>query len=194
MSELAILIVNWNTKELLRKTLLSVQAYKGKLCPEIFVIDNGSQDGSGEMVQREFPAVALIQNQSNLGFAKAVNKGLKLTEAKAVLLLNSDAELLPGTLEKLHQVLLSDPQIGMVGAQLLNEDGTLQNSVDRFPNLMTEIFNKSVLKILFPKWYPGKRSGFSEPTEVPSLIGAAVMVRSEYLNRFDSHKLFLFSL
>jgi len=183
MSEITILIVNWNTRELLRKALLSIGATKGEIHPEIMVIDNRSNDGSAEMVRAEFPSVHLIQNQNNLGFAKAVNKGLKQTESKAVMLLNSDAELFPGALERLYHVLSSDPKIGIVGAQLINEDGTLQNSVDRFPSLMTEIFNKSVLKILFPNWYPGKRTSFTQPTEVPTLIGAAVMFRCDMINK-----------
>ena len=181
--QLSILIVNWNTKELLRQALDSVAPLKNTLSVEVLVIDNGSSDGSGQMVQEAFPWVRLTQNEQNLGFAKAVNFGLRQVQAPAVLLLNSDAQLLPGTVERLYEVLNSDPTIGMVGAELINEDGTLQNSIDHFPNFLTECLNKSLLKLLFPKWYPGKRTGFVKPTEVPSLIGAAIMVRTEAIEQ-----------
>jgi hypothetical protein len=183
MTDVSIVIVNWNTRELLRQCLRSVASQAGPLSLELFVVDNGSSDGSPEMVKREFPHVNLIENQHNLGFARACNQALRQARGKAAMLLNSDAQLLPGSLQTLYGHLNQRLNYGAVGAQLVDEDGSLQNAVDHFPTLITELGNKSLLKILFPTWYPGKRSGFTEPVEVPSLIGAAMMVRREVLEK-----------
>lgn len=183
MTDLSIIIVNFNTRELLHRCVKSVDAVAGKLPLEIFVVDNGSNDGSPEMIRREFPLVNLIENGFNLGFARATNLALRQASGQALMLLNSDAELLPGSLDALWNYLQSHPGVGAVGAQLVGAGGQLQNAVDHFPTLLTELANKSLLKILFPKWYPGKRSGFTEPVEVPALIGAAMMVRRDVLEK-----------
>lgn len=179
MQPVSIIIVNWNTSALLKKALLSVEKEKGEVPVEIIVVDNGSADESAGMVKKEFPDAVLIENNSNRGFAKAVNQGIRRAKGEAIMLLNSDAELLPGTLKKLYGTLFSDSRTGIVGAELIHEDGSLQNSIDHFPNLFTELLNKSLLKRLFPGWYPGKKTGFTRPAEVPSVIGAAVMVKRE---------------
>ncbi len=178
MAEISILIVNWNTRELLERVLKSIPPTAQF---ETIVVDNGSSDGSVEFVEKEFPKVILIKNKKNLGFAKAVNLGLQKSHGRAVMLLNSDAQLLPKTAETLFQVLFSEKKIGMVGAELIYEDGRLQNAIDHFPNLATELLNKSLLKLFFPKLYLGKRSHLQEPTVVPSLIGAGVMVKKEMI-------------
>lgn len=182
MAEISIIIVNWNTQELLEKGLLSIEQLETDLSLEVLVVDNGSTDQSAFVVKEKFPKVRLIQNEKNLGFAKAVNQGLKQSQGEFVLLLNSDAQLLPGTLERLKEVLTSKEKIAMVGAELIYEDGSSQNALDHFPNLATELLNKSVLKLLFPKIYPGKRSKFELPTEVPSLIGAGVMLKKKAID------------
>lgn len=183
MTDISIVIVNWNTRDLLRQCLRSVADEGDSLSLEVFVVDNGSGDGSPEMVKREFANVNLIENRENLGFARACNQALRQARGKAVMLLNSDAKLLPEALGALYRQLNQRLNNGAVGAQLVGEDGSLQNAVDHFPTLVTELGNKSLLKVLFPQWYPGKRSGFTEPVEVPSLIGAAMMVRREVLDQ-----------
>lgn len=183
MIDITIVIVNFNTVDLLRNCLRCVEKETQALNCEVFVVDNGSNDGSPEMVRREFPSVNLIENGRNLGFARATNLALRQASGRAVLLLNSDAELLPASLDTLWNYLEAHPGAGAVGAQLIGADGEFQNAVDHFPTLLTELANKSLLKILFPKWYPGKRSRFTEPVEVPALIGAAMMVRREVLEK-----------
>ncbi len=177
MAEISIIIVNWNTVQLLQKSLQSIEGLKSSLSIETIVVDNGSSDESVALVKEKFPKVLLIANSKNEGFATAVNQGLQKSQGQSILLLNSDAQLVEGTLEKLKKVLDSEPKIGMVGADLVYEDGRHQNSIDHFPNLATELFNKSVLKLFFSKWYPGKRSGFDQPIKVPSLIGAGLFLK-----------------
>ena len=94
--DLSISIVNWNTKDILRNCLKSIYESTHKISYEIFVVDNASSDGSSEMVEKEFPQVKLIRNKENLGFAKANNQVIKLSNARYILLLNSDTMVLDG--------------------------------------------------------------------------------------------------
>jgi hypothetical protein len=150
-----------------------------KIETEIYVVDNGSVDGSGAAVREKFPEVRLIENQANLGFAKANNQALRLCKGKYLLLLNPDTQMKDGTIETLVSFMDSHSEAGIAGAQLLNSDGTKQNSIANFPSLATELLNKSLLKWLFPKRFPGKGRDSLDPLEVDSVIGACMMVRRE---------------
>ncbi|MGQ9637797.1 MAG: glycosyltransferase family 2 protein [Thermodesulfobacteriota bacterium] len=179
MNDLSIIIVNWNTKEELLRSLESIYQNKGKANEEIIVVDNGSQDGSMEELKKVFPSVLIIQNERNLGFAKAVNQGLQIASGRYFLLLNPDTGLKEGVIEELYFFMEKHPEIGLIGPQLLNDDGSKQNSIANFPSLATELFNKSLLRWLFPKHFPGKEEEYTEPIEVDSVIGACIMVRKK---------------
>ena len=194
MSDLSIIIVNWNTKKyLLDGTGLIFQ--KGPFDRwEVIIVDNGSQDGSGVEVKRTFPDVHLIQNDRNLGFAKAVNQGLQKASGKYVLLLNPDTQVKNGSIEQLVLFMEGCSDAGVAGAQLLNADGSKQNSIANFPSLATELLNKSLLRWLCPKKFLGKERDYSEPVEVDSVIGACMMVRREAVDQigFMDEDYFLF--
>ncbi len=179
MTDLSVVIVNWNTLDLLRNCLNSLRSACADLQLEVFVVDNGSTDGSQEMVQTEFSEVHLIENSQNLGFAKANNQALQKATGKYLLLLNSDTIVLPNALQGLMQTMEKDAGIGVAGLQLLNEDGSLQNSISNIPSLLTELGNKSLLRLLFPRRFPGKERMLTSPTEVESVIGACMMVRRD---------------
>jgi GT2 family glycosyltransferase len=181
MADLSIIIVSWNTKEYLLNCLRSLSQGEGKDFREIIIIDNGSRDGSGSEVRRLFPAVRLIENESNLGFAKAVNQGLRVFSGGFALLLNPDTQMKEGTIEKLLIFMKDHPGAGIAGVQLLNQDGTKQNSIANFPFLATEFLSKKVLRWLFPERFPGKERHYAEPIEVDSVIGACMMVRRRAL-------------
>jgi GT2 family glycosyltransferase len=181
MTDLSIIIVSWNTKEYLLNCLRSLSQGEGKDSREIIIIDNGSRDGSGSEVRRLFPAVRLIENDSNLGFAKAVNQGLRVFSGRYALLLNPDTQMKEGTIETLFSFMEAHPEAGAAAAQLLNSDGTRQNSIANFPSLATELFNKRVLRLLFPERFPGKERHYAEPIEVDSVIGACMIVRRKAL-------------
>jgi GT2 family glycosyltransferase len=136
---LSIVIVNWNTKKLLHDCLESIILNPPQRTHKIIVVDNGSTDGSGEMVQRNFGDVLLISNERNLGFAAANNQGISAQESRYVHLLNSDTIVLPGSLDGLITSLESSPAVGIVGNRLRNPDGTLQPSVFRFPTVMSAL-------------------------------------------------------
>ena len=177
MIDLSVVIVNWNTCDLLRCCLSSLVEALNTLSHEIFVVDNGSSDGSVAMVREEFPTVILIENGQNLGFARANNIALRRATGRFWLLLNSDTRVQEGALKGLLQTMEEDPEIGVAGLQLLNEDGSLQNSVSNAPSLLTELGNKRLLRLCWPSRFPGKERHHSQLLEVESVIGACMMVR-----------------
>jgi len=177
--DVSIIVVNWNTRELLLNCLSSACATTAGLDIEIFVVDNGSEDGSSGAVRQAFPGATIIQNTVNRGFAQANNQALARATGRYVLLLNSDAVLTEGSLQGLVSFLDRTPDAGIAACQYIDIDGSRQNSFDNFPTLATELFNKSILKALFPARYPGKRRHYREPLAVDSVIGACMLVRAE---------------
>jgi GT2 family glycosyltransferase len=128
-ADVTAVVVSWNTREHLARTLSALEGAADGLRVETVVVDNGSTDGSQAMVADKFPRVRLIQSPANVGFARACNVGAAAGTGRAVLLLNSDCELEPGALGVLLGALDADPVLGAVFARLLNADGTLQPSV-----------------------------------------------------------------
>ena len=182
MVDLSIIIVSWNAKEYLLGCVESI-CDTGAKGWEIIVADNGSIDGSGREAKETFPFIQVIQNRENLGFAKAVNQGLQKASGRYVLLLNPDTRVKNGAIEQLVSFMDRCSDAGIAGAQLLNPDGSKQNSIARFPSLATELLNKSLLRRLFPKTFPGKEREYFEPIEVDSVIGACMMVRRQALDQ-----------
>jgi hypothetical protein len=190
MVPLSIIIVNWNTKDFLLPCLSSIFEEEKGISREVIIVDNGPPDGNVSEVKNMFPLVHLIENKKNLGFAKAANQGLKKASGEYALLLNPDTRVKGETIERLISFMDQHLEAGLVGAQLLNADGSKQNSIANFPSLATELLNKSLLRWLFPKSFPGKEEDYSEPIEVESVIGACMMVRREAMDQvglLDEH-------
>lgn len=180
---LSIIIVNWNAKEFILHCLENLNSIIKNNLLEVIIVDNRSIDGSGEEIKKLFPNFKLIENKTNLGFAKAVNQGLRLSESKYVLLLNPDTLIREEALIKLKTFMDNHPDVGIAGAQLINEDGSKQNSIANFPSLVTELLNKRLLRWLLPERFPGKERQYHEPIEVDSVIGACMMVRREAIEQ-----------
>ncbi len=136
--DISVAIVSYNTRDLLRTCLRSLQAREadGEATLEIIIADNGSTDGSPEGVRAEFPSVGVIETGENLGFGRANNLALANASGRAYCLLNSDAEVKPGALREALAVLDSDAKIGLVGGQLLWPDGRPQTSYGDDPTLL----------------------------------------------------------
>jgi GT2 family glycosyltransferase len=181
-ADLSFILLNWNTKALILEAVRSIVDTVCGYPYEIFVVDNGSEDGSPEAIIRSFPKVRLILNNENQGFARAVNQALAHTGGCYVVLLNSDARLLEGTAATLVAFMEENPDVGIAGGQLINADGSRQNSIAPFPTLATELLNKRLLRTLFPKRYPGKEQDYPFPLDVDSLVGACLIVRSRAID------------
>ena len=181
--DLSVVIVNWNTKDLLIQCLESIfRAVRG-VDLEVFVVDNGSTDGSGRAVKERFPDVKVVENQRNVGFARANNQALRISGGKYLLLLNPDAQVKGKAVEELISFMEAHSKAGISGVQLLNSNGSRQNSIANFPSLTTELLNKSLLRWLFARRFPGKERNYFEPIEVDSVIGACMMVRRRALDQ-----------
>ncbi len=136
-----VIIVSYNTHDLLRAALRSVAASAVRPA-SVIVVDNASSDCSAEMVEVEFPEVILVRAESNLGFARANNLGMEQSRAEYELLLNSDVEIGPDTIEVLLREMSSDPAIGAVGPVLRGADGRVQfEGGRRDPSILGEFSN-----------------------------------------------------
>ncbi|RME31146.1 MAG: glycosyltransferase family 2 protein [Thermoflexia bacterium] len=187
MIALSILIVNWNVRDLLRRCLYSILANQSPGQLEIIVVDNGSADGSVEMVRTEFPQVHLIANPDNRGFPAANNQGLAIAQGRYILLLNPDTEVVGNALETMVAFADAYPDVGIVGPQLLNPDGTIQSSRRRFPTLATAIFESTWLQPCAPRrllahYYVLDRPD-DEVQDVDWVTGAALMARREAVDQ-----------
>lgn len=143
--DLSIVIVSWNTRDLLDACLASVFADLTRapsLRGEVWVVDNSSADGSAALVREKYPAVRLIENQENVGFARANNQAVSRCAGRWVCLLNSDTLIRPGALPTLLAAGDADVKVGMVGPLLLNEDGTIQPSWSRFVGPVREFLGR----------------------------------------------------
>jgi GT2 family glycosyltransferase len=134
--DLSVVIVSWNTQSMLRDCLASLYNSGVRAALEVFVVDNGSADGSPDMVANEFPAVKLIRNDLNTGFAAANNQALRIATGRHVLLLNSDTLVHDGVIDASIGYMDENPDVGVMGCRVLNADGTVQTTCSRFPTLV----------------------------------------------------------
>jgi GT2 family glycosyltransferase len=180
---LSVVIVNRNTADLLIRCLDHVFRSKLNHRPQVIVVDNGSSDDSIKRVTEQYPDVIVIEAGRNLGFASANNRALEKADGRYLLLVNTDAMLEKDCAAKLMSLMEDNPTIGMAGPRLLNDDGTPQTSYEAVPTLATETLNRSLLKRLFPKRFPGKHRNLTKPESVEALIGAVMMIRREALDQ-----------
>lgn len=184
MPDLSIVIVSWNVRDLLRACLESIRATApDDLALEIIIVDNGSTDGTSEMLRQSFPWVRLIEAGRNLGFSGGNNLGLASSAGRYVLLLNPDTLVLDDALRRMLAYMETHPEVGALGPQLLNEDGTVQSSRRRFPTLWTAVFESTWLQPIAPRrlldHYYMRDHADDESVEVDWVQGAALLVRRE---------------
>ncbi|MFZ5366028.1 MAG: glycosyltransferase family 2 protein [Patescibacteria group bacterium] len=194
--KLSIVVVSFNTKELLRKCLESifrVEEWKTRLLAsrrsgparqggrvEVIVVDNGSIDSSVEEIKNEKLKMKndnvkfkIILNKENSGFARANNQGIKIAKGEYILLLNSDTEINHGTLSNLIEFARNHPEAGVIGARLLNPDGTIQPSVYHFPSVWRAI----------AEYWLGQKGTYekyaltaSDAVRIEAVTGAAMLI------------------
>jgi N-acetylglucosaminyl-diphospho-decaprenol L-rhamnosyltransferase len=186
---LSVLIVNWKSKDYLRECLKSIQVTSEELVTQIVVVDGGSFDGCGEMLANEFPSVQFVQSGKNLGFGRSNNLGFEQVTGELLFLLNPDTELKPNALQRMLLTLEELPQAGIIGARLLNTDGSLQTScVQSFPTPLNQALDSNLFRELFPKsklWgtYPAFFS--DESVAVEAISGASMLMRSDTFRRIE---------
>ena len=188
MKDLSIIIVNWNTCDLLQQCLSSLFERTHQATYEVFVVDNGSSDGSIDMVSQHFPTVLLIQNQENFGFAKANNQALRLFSGRYALLLNSDTVITDHALTDMVAFMDTHPSAGIAGTRLLNPDGSRQYSCDDFPRKPLIMVRDKLRDTLFPgnqaNWeHREERRDFNSNFAIDYVIGAVLLIRRETLNQ-----------
>jgi GT2 family glycosyltransferase len=182
---ISIIIVNWNTVDMVCACLDSVLANLGNLDAEIFLVDNASSDGSVERIRKDYTTVKLIANSSNLGFAAANNQAIKISAGQYVLLLNSDTLVLGDVLQKSIAYLAANPEVGGMGCRVLNTDGTMQPTCSRYPtitNLLLQISGLS--KLPWPAFfdrYQMRRWARNTEREVEVISGCYILLRKKVI-------------
>ena len=183
---MSIILVNWRSKDYVRECLRSLEEERQRDSYEVLVVDNDSEDGCGTMLEEEFPQVRYIESTANLGFARANNLAAAKSSGRYILFLNPDTEVRAGAIETLAAALEAHPDAGMVGARLLNTDGTLQTTcVTAIPNILNQTLNLEWLRKAFPMWgIWGMRvdSGAKTPCAVEAISGACMMARREVVD------------
>lgn len=174
--DLSIIIVNWNTSQLLKECLQSIFQETQSISYEIIVIDNGSIDGSAKMVEEKFPSVTLILNSENLGFPAANNQGLHIGNGRYRLLLNSDTLVINGALENLVRFADKHPEAGCFGGLMLRSDRTIDPicNITRFDAVGVWAYYLFLHKLRSTKSLLER-----EYWETDSLLGAFMMIRNE---------------
>ncbi len=178
---LSIIVVSYNTKQLLHNCLKSIEKNRKELkSVEVIVVDNGSTDGSKEYLKTTTKDLKVIFNDRNLGFAEANNQGIKIAKGKYVLLLNSDTVVKAGALKQLVEFAEEKPDAGVIGSQLLNPDDSVQPSCYHSPSIFGAVKEFWLgQKGAFTKYAPGTK----EPVAVDAVVGAAFLIRKEVIDK-----------
>lgn len=184
-AKVSVVIVNYNSGELLFRCIESIFKHEKNETFEVIVVDNASSDISVERARSTYPQCRFIENKVNKGFAAATNLGIRSAIAPYILLLNPDTVVMPQSLSRLSKRMENMPAAGIIGPRILNPDGSLQLSCRRFPSFNTALFNRySLLTRLFPKnkysrLYLMTDSMHDRLQAVDWLSGACMMIRAE---------------
>jgi GT2 family glycosyltransferase len=177
--DVSIILVNWNTRDLILACLEALPQAIGNLLADVWVVDNASVDGSVPAIRERHPEVSVIENSENSGFAAANNQAIMASAGRYVLLLNSDTIPLPSSIEHLVRFAGAQPRAGIIGAQLLNPDHSFQGSYADFPSLASELLSATGLGVrIYGDWYPNygpQHSGLTR--RVDWVQGACMLAR-----------------
>lgn len=180
--DFSVILVCWNNKEYLEPCLQSLYEGDLKSSFDVAVVDNGSTDGSQVMLHEKYPQAKLIQNSHNVGLGKASNQGIEATSGRYVLLLNNDTVVNGPSLDAMVEFLKKKPDVGAVGGQLLNPDGSVQSCYNNFPTLREEFLIATRLGEFLWNGYPAVVA--DEKVRSVSWLGSAcLMLRREALDR-----------
>jgi len=186
--DVSIVIVAWNVRELLYDCMKSVYEQTNGISFEVIYVDNGSKDGSVEMVKKEFPDVRIIENERNEGFIRANNQAIEVAQGRYVLLLNSDTVVLDNAIEKTVTFADAHPEAAVIGCRVLNPDMTLQRSCFMYPSILNMFLAATYLYKIFPKnRFLGREDmtwwDYDDAREVETICGCFSLVRSEAISQ-----------
>lgn len=186
--DVSIIIVNWNTKKLLKDCLRSIYEQTHNIGFEVIVVDNCSSDGSTEMVRAEFPKVILMGNKENRGFAAANNQAIAITRGRYILLLNSDTVILDKAIEKTVSFADAHPEAAASGCRVLNPDSSVQTTCFMFPSILNMLLSSTYLYKLFPgsKFFGREQMTWwdrNDVREVDVVTGCFILVRREAIEQ-----------
>ena len=182
MRQISVIIVSWNACSYLRNCLYSIREMGVSQAPEVIVVDNASNDGSAEMVAKEFPEAKLIRSPENLGFARANNLGMKHATGLYLAFINSDVVVHSGCFERLIRYMEAHPEAGLAGPKIWGGDGRLQRTCRRLPTVWNTMCSTLALERLFPHWplfsgFEMRHLNDDTPTEVEALSGCFWLAR-----------------
>jgi GT2 family glycosyltransferase len=188
VKDVAVIIVSYNTRDLLGRCLDRVAGAAGPFAVEVVVVDNASADGSADMVAERFPSVQLIRNRENRGFAAGCNQGIEATSSEFVLLLNSDAFIDRDALEGMISFMREVPEAGVCGACLIERDDEPQQPPVRFPTPLSGLFNMTALGRIFPGsrhniHRPISEEELGRPLRVDWVSGACFLARRKAIDQ-----------
>lgn len=186
--DLSITICSWNTIDDLRLCLQSLERVRDEARFEVIVVDNNSEDGSDQMVAKEFEWVRLFAMKENLGFTGGHNFAFTQIKGRHIFPLNSDTVVHAGAIKGLMEYLVAHPEAGVIAPKLLNPDGSLQLSCRRFPNPVAALFRNTPIGRLFPnnkftREYLMQDWDHDGPREVDWVSGAAFIARGELTDK-----------
>ncbi|MBI4253275.1 glycosyltransferase [Candidatus Uhrbacteria bacterium] len=183
--KVSFVIVSWNVRELLERCLRSIFDHSADMPHEVIVIDNASVDGSSAMVAEKFGQVKLIANKENRGFAAACNQGIEHSTGEYVFLLNPDSEITKSTVSVLTAYLDMRTDVGIVAPQIQNADGSIQQSIQRFPTPLSQLGVLFKIRKVAPRplanYYADDFDYTRDEQQVEQPDGAALLIRRSAL-------------
>jgi hypothetical protein len=189
-ADVSVIIVNYNSRAMLERTLRTLFESGQQCRMEVIVVDNGSRDGSVELVREQFPQVRLVANAHNAGLTRANNQGMEMAGGRYLCLLNNDVIIYADAIDALVRYLDDNPHVGAAGSKVLNIDGSIQGTVKAHPTPMAALFGRhSPLTKLFPKNPLSRRylvyldEHFDQPFAAGSVSSCAIVVRREAVQR-----------
>jgi len=184
----SLLIVTFNSREHIDSCLTAVKNASIKTLSEIIIVDNNSGDGTVDLVKNKYHEVKVIVNEMNMGYSKAINVGIKSAKSKYCLIINPDVKVLLGSVEIMMDYMINNTKVGLIGAKLVNEDGSLQYSVRRFLDLRTYLYRFTPLRGLLAgssieRYYLMQDWDHSSNRIVDWVLGGCMLVRRDALSQ-----------
>jgi GT2 family glycosyltransferase len=183
MIQLSIALVNWNNRDYLRQCLKSIEAAQLPFAYEVVVTDNGSTDGSQQMLKERFPYVKIVQNDGNVGVARANNQCIRASSGHYIYILNNDTIVNRASIEAMVEFLDAHPEAGAVGGNLLNPNGTFQSSFNHFPTLVEELMVVTHLGRRLNPHMPSYNGTWPTIREVDWISSASIIVRRQAIEQ-----------